>query len=287
LKVRYQAFKIMITGFFMGIAMILPGMSWPTIAIIIGVYEPLMLALGKLTSKPKDMNLDEWNLLLYLMIGIVPSIFLTSAFVLSLMNSFKFELNAFFIGLIVGSAYLLYYEVKKKGLSEFIWFAIGFIIVILPFIFGIRVSDARFFSTRGGMEFLDLISGFAVSTALPAVGDTIMLLLLGNYRHLLLAVKVLDLITLSFFVTGFLIGFFIFTRMISSLLRKYHSRTFAFIIGLMMASISTLWPFEYVNCSSINILIFIILGVIGFLISIYLARGLVKHGFIRGDNYGK
>ncbi len=263
---------MILSGILMGISMILPGTSWPVMAIILGVYEPLMLALNKLFSNPKTLTNQDIKLFLFLLIGIIPAIFFTSYFILSLLVKFLFEINAVFIGLILGSVYLLYLEIKKKGLSEFLWFFAGVAIVILPLLFGFKVGDLRFFATIFGSRLLDFISGLAVSTSLPAVGDTIMLLLLGNYRHLLNAVRTFDIVTLSIFMAGFLIGFFTFVRIIGNLLKRYHSQTYAFIIGLMMASITSIWPFTRHSYSPFHVILFIILVIGGFLISFYLER---------------
>ncbi len=265
-------FKMILSGILMGISMILPGTSWPVMAIILGVYEPLMLSLNKLFSAPKTLTNQNIKLLVFLIIGIVPAIFFTSYFILDLLMKFSFEINAIFIGLILGSIYLLYLEVKKKGLSEFLWFFIGLAVVILPLLFGLRISDLRFFTTIFGSKFLDFISGLAVSTSLPAVGDTIMLLLLGNYRHLLNAVRTFDVATLSVFLVGFLIGFFAFVRIIGSLLKRYHSQTYAFIIGLMMASITSIWPFARHSYNLSRVILFMLLIAGGFLISFYLEK---------------
>lgn len=286
MKIRFKSVKILLSGFLMGIAMILPGMSWPTMAIILGVYEPLILILGKLTSKPTTIVPKEWGWLLLTGIGIIPSAFLSAVFILGLLKMFSFQISALFIGLIIGSVYLLYHEFKKKGFYEITWFAIGVSIVIVPLIFGIRISDIKFFSTVLGVKALDFISGFAVSTALPAIGDTIMLLLLGNYKHLLTALKTFDLVTLSIFISGFVIGFFIFIRLISMLLKKYHSQTYAFIIGLMLASISSIWPFGKGNYSVWYVILFLILASLGFFISVFPAN-IVKRISSRGDEDGK
>jgi putative membrane protein len=272
---------MILNGILMGISMVLPGTSWPVMAIILGVYEPLMLTLNKLFSAPKTLTSHDIRLLLFLIIGIGPAIFFTAYFILSLLMKFAFEINAIFIGLILGSVYLLYVEIKKKGFSEFLWFFFGIAVVVVPLLFGFKVSNLKFFATIFGSRMLDFISGLIVSTSLPAIGDTIMLLLLGNYRHLLNAVRTFDFTTLLIFLSGFLIGFFTFVRIIGSLLKNYRSQTYAFIIGLMMASITSIWPFtrHTYNLSRVILFMFLVAG--GFLISFYLEKistKKVKHG---------
>ncbi|MGC8590139.1 DUF368 domain-containing protein [Athalassotoga sp.] len=274
-------FKMILSGILMGISMVLPGTSWPVMAIILGVYEPLMLALNKLFSAPKTLTRHDVKLFLSLIIGIGPAVFVTAYFILSLLMKFAFEINAVFIGLILGSVYLIYIEIKKKGFSEFLWFFLGIAVVVVPLLFGFKISNLRFFATIFGSQMLDFISGLVVSTSLPAIGDTIMLLLLGNYRHLLNAVRTFDFTTLLIFLSGFLIGFFAFVRIIGSLLKNYRSQTYAFIIGLMMASITSIWPFTRHTYDLSRVILFMILVAGGFLISFYLEKistKKVKHG---------
>ncbi|MGC8683676.1 MAG: DUF368 domain-containing protein [Athalassotoga sp.] len=274
-------FKMILSGILMGISMVLPGTSWPVMAIILGVYEPLMLALNKLFSAPKTLTRHDVKLFLSLIIGIGPAVFVTAYFILSLLMKFAFEINAVFIGLILGSVYLIYIEIKKKGFSEFLWFFLGIAVVVVPLLFGFKISNLRFFATIFGSRMLDFISGLIVSTSLPAIGDTIMLLLLGNYRHLLNAVRTFDFTTLLIFLSGFLIGFFAFVRIIGSLLKNYRSQTYAFIIGLMMASITSIWPFTRHTYDLSRVILFMILVAGGFLISFYLEKistKKVKHG---------
>lgn len=272
---------MILSGILMGISMILPGTSWPVMAIILGVYEPLMLALNKLFSAPKTLTNRDVKLLLTLIVSIVPTIFFTSYFILGLLVKFTFGINAIFIGLILGSVYLLYVEIRKKGFWEFLWFFLGIAMVVLPMLFGFRISDLRFFGTIFGSKVLDFISGLTVSTSLPAIGDTIVLLLLGNYKHLLNAVRTFDIATLSVFLIGFLIGFFAFVRIIGSLLKRYRSQTYAFIIGLMISSITSIWPFTRHTYNLSHVILFMFLTVGGFLVSFYLERissKRVKHG---------
>ncbi len=279
MKEFIKAFKVLITGFFIGIAMILPGLSWPMMAMITGIYEPLMITLGKLISKPLSMSKEEWKLLFFLATGTLPSIFILSVFIPKLFASFTFEINSLFIGLVAGSIYILYHDVKRKGYNELIWFTAGMAAIIIPLAFGVKINDVMFFSTARGTLVLDFISGFATSTALPAVGDTLMLIILGNYEHLLLAVKTFEWLSLSIFVSGFAIGFFMFTRLINWMLRTYRSQIFAFIIGLMISSLSYLWPFDGGHSSLKFIMIFLVLAISGIFISIYFTRGSLRGGY--------
>ncbi len=258
--------RIIISGFFMGIGMILPGISWPVVAIMIGIYEPIIFTLNKLISFQK-MDKGDLVLLLLLLTGVVPSLFLTSYFILKLLMSFRFGVYSIFIGLIIGTLYFIYKKIKRKSIHELIWFLAG-ISVILPMFFG-RIGNIAFFQKHMGIRIIDFFAGLIASTSLPAIGDSITFMLLGNYEHLLLAVKNFDLLTILTFAAGYLTGFWIFIKIVAILLEKYHSQTFSFIIGLVISLIFFIWPFQRSSYTFGNVILFLILIFVGAFISIY------------------
>ncbi|MGC8611953.1 MAG: DUF368 domain-containing protein [Athalassotoga sp.] len=266
-KKRYSFYvRIILSGFFMGIGMILPGISWPAIAIMTGIYEPIVLALNKLISFQK-MEKSDVVLLFLLATGIVPSIFLMSHLVLKFLVNFEFGIYSIFVGLIIGTIYSIYKQIKRKSFDELIWFLVG-LAVILPLFFR-PIGNISFFHKDIGMRIVDFSSGFVASASLPAIGDSITLIILGNYERLLLAVKKFDLLTLLIFSAGFLSGFWIFIKIVGTLLEKYRSQTFSFIGGLMISSIFFIWPFRTSSYTFKSVILFLILTFIGAFISIY------------------
>lgn len=268
--------KIIVAGFFMGVAMILPGLSWPAMAVIIGVYEPLMIVLGKLLTNPRGLQREEWHLLLFLGTGILISLMTISRFISVIFSAFGFQLQSLFIGLIFGSAYILYYEVKRRGPTEILWFLIGIAVVITPTLIGYGPERIQEIIPRNGQIFLDFISGVAASTFLPAIGDTIMLLLLGNYHHLIEAIENFRVFTIAVFASGFAAGSFFFIRIISGLLKRHKYQMFSFIVGMMIASIVPLWPFRILRYSPARLSAFLLLIACGVGISVYLSKKSVE-----------
>ena len=252
--------------------MVLPGMSWPVVAIIIGIYEPIILVLNRLIS----LKLDKNDLVLLVTLGtsVLPSIFLTSYFLLKFLVDFKFAVYSIFVGLIVGSIYSIYLEIEEKNALNFIWFLAGLSMIVSSF--NGRIGDIRFFQSDLGVKILDFLSGFIASTSLPAIGDVITFILLGNYEHLLLSVKTFDIVTLLIFLLGFLAGFWLFVKIVGTLLRKYRSQIFSFISGLMVSSIAFIWPFGEKEYSLTNIALFLAFFTIGSLVSIYFGIFLVR-----------
>jgi putative membrane protein len=71
-----------------------------------------------------------------------------------------------------------------------------------------------------------------------------MLLVMGQYERILAAINNRDLLTLLAVAAGCGIGLLAFTRLLNYLLTRFRSLTIAFLIGLMIGSFWTLWPFK-------------------------------------------
>ena len=71
-----------------------------------------------------------------------------------------------------------------------------------------------------------------------------MLVLLGKYNHLLVAINSGDLSVLGPVAAGSLIGLLSFVRLLSWLLKHYQHTTHAVLTGLVMGSLRKLWPWN-------------------------------------------
>ena len=94
------------------------------------------------------------------------------------------------------------------------------------------------------------LSGVVASSAmlLPGISGSFLLLLLGIYQEIVVFLNPLssgfDLLLTAIFLAGCVIGLVLFARLINFLLERCHSPTMAFLGGLMMGSLWTLWPFR-------------------------------------------
>jgi putative membrane protein len=79
---------------------------------------------------------------------------------------------------------------------------------------------------------------------LPGISGSFVLLLLGVYFDLLLAINERQVIFLAVFCLGLLVGLMGFARIMAWLLDRAYNGTMAFMIGLMTGSLYILWPFK-------------------------------------------
>ena len=97
----------------------------------------------------------------------------------------------------------------------------------------------------GRMAFLVLCGAIAISAmVLPGVSGSFIMILLGVYFDVLQAVKDWDMVIISLFAGGCVLGLLLFTRLLKWVLARFHDVTIAFLTGLMAGSLLGLWPFR-------------------------------------------
>ena len=247
----------------MGIANIIPGVSGGTFALILGIYERLIASIGafgiktgkilvKLVAKPKDAGRrqefkDEikrtdtvW--LLVLLVGAAAAILASSRLIAFLLDEHRAPTLAFFVGLIVPSILVPFGLLKRRGWKELLS-----CVVAAAFLVGIAVFLKPLGGEGTGLITLFLAGAVAISAMiLPGISGSFVLMVMGEYRAVLEAINTMDVPRLAVFALGCLVGIVAFVRLLNFLLKRYHSVTLAFLIGLILGSLWVLWPFKEV-----------------------------------------
>ena len=105
-----EKFVLVIKGFIMGIANIIPGVSGGTLAIILGIYENFIGAISHFFSNFKE----NIKFLIPLVIGMLLSIVTMSSVIDYSYKNFPIPTTLFFVGLVIGGIPLLYGKVKDN-----------------------------------------------------------------------------------------------------------------------------------------------------------------------------
>jgi putative membrane protein len=82
---------------------------------------------------------------------------------------------------------------------------------------------------------------------LPGISGSFILLIMGQYEPILQAVNDRNFLKLIVFASGCAVGILSFSRVVSWLLRKYHSATIGLLSGFMLGSVNELWPWKIVT----------------------------------------
>ncbi len=244
-----QYLRLFLTGFAMGAADIVPGVSGGTMAFILGVYQTLIDAIKSfnVTALRLALRLQISQLLehvslrflLALGLGLLTAVLLLSSFLSATLDDAagRVLLFAFFFGLVLASILTIGVKVNWRSSSALI-FALGaaaaFIIVnIVP-------ADA---DHSAPMLF---VSGMIAITAmiLPGISGSFMLLILGQYDYVLTAVSERDLPLVIIVGLGAVVGIIAFSRVLSYLLANYYNRTVALLVGFMAGSLWKIYPWK-------------------------------------------
>jgi putative membrane protein len=242
---------IFLRGVLMGAADIVPGVSGGTVAFITGIYERLLgsirsvdLAFAKHVLagdiKAAWQHVDG-GFLLALLGGIASSILTLARLISWLLETHPVPLWAFFFGLILASALVLLRQVDSWRASSVLALLLG-----TGFAIGIALAPTAGLPTGLPMVFL---SGFLAICAmiLPGISGSFILVLLGMYSTVLVAVKSFDVMFILVFALGAAAGLLCFSRLLYWLLGHFHRVTMATLTGFLFGSLMIVWPWKEVT----------------------------------------
>ena len=242
-----ELLRYLLCGLAMGAADVVPGVSGGTIAFITGIYDQLLNGIKAFnmtffrrffTGRWKEAFADiPWRFLLPLLLGIGTSIFSLARLTLYLLHAWPEALWAFFFGLIISSI-LLMTRGQRMPVLNVLLLAVG--AVAACFITGAEAMTATHELPR------IFIAGFIALCAmiLPGISGSFMLVVMGQYAYLLSAVVQLNIPVLLTFIAGGLCGLMSFSRALSACFKRFPSQTNAVLIGFMVGSLRTVWPWH-------------------------------------------
>ena len=239
---------IYLRGLAMGACDIVPGVSGGTIALITGIYERLVGAIGSIDpalakhllqgdfrSFRADLEQIDIPFLVVLLAGIGTAFLLMSGVILSLLTDHAVATYSFFLGLILASAVAIFLEIRSPGAATLAYLVIG--------------AGAGFL--LGGLGHLDVghslpvlfLTGMVALCAmiLPGISGAYMTLVLNQYEFMLAALRALSLPEIFAYIAGGVTGLLLFTRALKYLLKTYPGAMLALLTGLMLGSARMLW----------------------------------------------
>ena len=99
-----------VKGIFIGIAVVIPGLSGSIFAVVVGLYEKMIHAVSDFRKNIKKNIL----FLLPIVLGAVVGILLSTKLILMICETYTQQAYFFFIGLVLGSIPLVLRKLKSK-----------------------------------------------------------------------------------------------------------------------------------------------------------------------------
>ena len=239
----------------MGSADVVPGVSGGSMAFILGIYGQLLEAVAGFNPRLLALlGRGAWRqaaaqvhlgFLVPLLAGLLGAVLLLVRPITWLYEHQPMPLFALFFGLIVGSI-LLIARHAHWGRSGLVAMAAGVAMALL-LVTQVPVTmphDPFTIFWSGAVAIMAMI--------LPGISGSFLLLILGQYQHVMEAVKGLDLATLVPFALGCVVGLAAFVRLLRWLLARWHGQTVALLVGFMAGSLWKIWPFRTILESTTN-----------------------------------
>lgn len=248
--------RLFVTGFSMGTADLIPGVSGGTIAFLSGIYEELIFSIKKVTGETLRLFLKgkvaegiksiPFSFLIPLALGLFTAVLSLANLLAFLLEEYPVFVWSFFFGLVLASTFVVMKRVVKWDLSDKIAFVVAAIgAYILVGAVPVETPNNLFmFFIAGAIAICAMI--------LPGISGSFILLLLGKYQQVLAAVTQRDILSIGVFMAGCAFGIALFSRVLSWLFRVHHDISVAILAGFMLGSVRKIWPWKEVVLTRIN-----------------------------------
>ena len=234
LKKSLVPVKNFVYGVVIGAAMLIPGVSGGTTAIILGIYDRLVAAVA---SFFKDIK-KNFIFLIAVALGGVAGILLFSKLLLRLVELWEVPMLFLFIGATSGSFPLLVRK-SREGLklSSALFLLLGFALVL-----GIAYLPTSLFqfdthSVAGFLTLFALGIPLAVALVLPGISFSYMMLVFSIYDPFLRALSGFDILFLLPLGLGLAAGILLSTKILEKAMLRFPGPTYFVIIGVVLGSI--------------------------------------------------
>ncbi|MDL2253284.1 DUF368 domain-containing protein [Ruminococcaceae bacterium OttesenSCG-928-I18] len=235
--------KMVIQGMVIGLSMLIPGVSGGTMAVVMGIFDKLVIAIGTLFKNFKK------SLLVLVPVGIggVLGILLFSNPIVFMLDHFLVPTMFLFMGAVIGGlpALVKEAEINKKSihLKNILLFVAGMAVVLLINFLPkdlLTLNADNYFANFIILFICGIVSSMAF--VLPGISGSYMLLLLGMYDTMMRAVSTLDIPLLFPLGLGILLGILAIGRLLKFLLERHRQATYIVILGFIVVSVFELYP---------------------------------------------
>ncbi len=239
----------MIQGALIGVGAVLPGISGGVLAVLFGLYKPLMRFLANPGKDVKASLRELWPILLGAVIGYVGI-----ARVLGdlLEGTLRTQSLAVFVGMTLGILPSLFSEAGEQGRNRRSW---------ISFILALGIGSAVLYAADTAKSMITPNFGWnmfcgaalALSIIAPGMSSSVVLMplkvesvemvqgvaqtkIIDLYTHTMNAVKNLDAAALAAVLLGAVLTIVLLSKAVGWLLEKHYSVMFHAIVAIVIAS---------------------------------------------------
>ena len=260
----------LVKGVIIGIGFITPGLSGGVLAVVFGIYEPLMRFLANLKEK------FVRNLLFFIPIGIggVIGVVAFSAVVDWAFTHYAAQFIWLFIGFIAGTFPSLFKTAGKKGRKTYHWILLVAVAagMLLLMNWMETIKEVTLTPSFGNWLMSGALIGLGV--VIPGMSPSNFLIYLGLYQPMANGIKTLDLGVIIPLALGLIVCILLFAKLVSWLFNKAYTFMYHLILGIVIGSTLAIIP---AGVSGWTIAVCAVLFLLGFAASYALAKVDEKH----------
>ena len=227
----------LIKGIVVGIGFILPGLSGGVLAVIVGMYDPLIKFLANL----KDKFLKNIMFFLPFAIGAAVGIVLFAVVVEKAFGKYAAQFVCLFVGFVAGTFPSLFKTAGKQGRKNK-----DFLVLILSAvgIFTLMLAGGKQLTEVNPHILSWLASGLLMGLGLivPGLSPSNFLIYFGMYDKMATGIKDFDFAVIIPLVIGFILCVILFSKIAAYLFKKYYPGMYHFILGLVIGSSLAIFP---------------------------------------------
>ena len=240
---KTRALRDFLCGVLIGAGAILPGVSGGVLAVVFGIYRPLM----EMLTRPRTAIPQYWRFLPALGLGWAVG-FLGVAKGIAVCLDWSAAVTTWlFIGLIIGTVPSLFREAGKEGRRTSAWvslFACAAAVFAGLFYVG-RVLSVTVEPSFWWYNFCGALWGMSV--VIPGLTSSSVMMALGIYQPMLEGLARLDLLVLSACLPGMVITMLLLARLVSWFFRRHYAVAYHGILGIVLASTLVIVPTDYLG----------------------------------------
>lgn len=266
-----------IQGALIGAGGVLPGVSGGVLAVLFGLYKPLMKFLAHPFKNLKSSVEELWPILLGFAIGYVG----IAKVLEEVLKAYETQALAVFVGMTIGIMPSLFREAGEKGRNKYSWISlVGVFVVAFAILGGARILQLTIVPNFGWNMFGGAC--LTLSIIAPGMSGSVLMLPLqmtgadGSmstfYEHITGAIGNMNFAVLLPVAIGAVLAFLLLTRAIDWMMNNHYSVMFHGIIGLVIAATVFTIPFGVFTQSVSTILIHLALVCAGIVATLLLDK---------------
>lgn len=240
----------MVRGGLIGAAEAVPGISGGTVALVVGVYEELIISAGHLVSGAKALLTDRarareefrqvrWGVVLPVLFGMGPALVIALRLLGPAVETYPVQMRALFLGMVGASLVVPIAMIGDR------WRARDYLAALVGVVAAFVITGAPQVADSPGLPLVFVAAAIAIcALVMPGVSGSFILLTFGIYEPTSKAVSEFDLGYIGVFMLGMVVGLSLFVKGLQWLLEHRRRLTLVVATGLIAGALRGIWPWQ-------------------------------------------